>query len=64
LWWGRYDDFIIFCIQVAEYLLDHQWMFIRHNPVQIVFPDDLSMFAITSYHRIAHRLLFLSQKPF
>jgi hypothetical protein len=30
LWRGRYDDFIMLCIQVAEYLLDHQWMFIRH----------------------------------
>ncbi|MFQ3189181.1 MAG: hypothetical protein ACI936_000305 [Paraglaciecola sp.] len=45
------------CIQVAEYLLDHQWMFIRHIPlsnpcgaafaVQIIYPDDLSMLAIT-----------------
>jgi hypothetical protein len=30
LWRGRYDDFIMLCIQMAEYLLDHQWMFIRH----------------------------------
>jgi hypothetical protein len=30
LWRGRYDDFIIFCIQVTEYLLDHQYMFIGH----------------------------------
>jgi hypothetical protein len=53
--------------------LDHQWMFIRHIPVpnpcgaafavQIVFPDDLSMLAITSHHPIAHRFLFLFQKP-
>jgi hypothetical protein len=27
--------------------LDHQWMFIRHIPLQVVFPDDLSMLAIT-----------------
>jgi hypothetical protein len=42
---------------MTEYLLDHQWMFIRHIPVskpygtafavKIVFPDDLSMLAIT-----------------
>jgi hypothetical protein len=30
LWRGRYDDFIMICVQVAEYLLEHQWMFIRH----------------------------------
>ncbi len=29
---GRYDDFVIFCIQVTEYLLDHQWVFdARYN---------------------------------
>jgi hypothetical protein len=29
--WGQsFNDFVIFCIQVTEYLLDHQWIFIRH----------------------------------
>ena len=31
--------------------------------VQIGFPADLSMLTLTSHHRIAHRFLFLSQKP-
>jgi hypothetical protein len=26
----KFDDFVMLCIQVAEYLLEHQWMFIRH----------------------------------
>jgi hypothetical protein len=33
LWGQEFDDFVIFCIQVVEYLLDNQWMFIRHIPV-------------------------------
>jgi hypothetical protein len=32
LWRGRYDDFIMLCIQMAEYLSGHQWAFIRHIP--------------------------------
>jgi hypothetical protein len=28
-----FDDFVIFCIQMTEYLLDHQWVFSRHIPV-------------------------------
>jgi hypothetical protein len=60
-----------FYIQVTEYLLDHQRMYIRHIPVsnacraafavQIGFPADLSMLAITSNQRIDHMFLFLSQ---